>query len=104
MNSSGAVVELVTAEPIAAGQGVQLDQSGGVQVASSLRTMPMIGVALEESPQAGDTIRVLAHGALDPSLVNLQAGKACAVGVDVNGNLARATARFPAPVCASALN
>src|SRR5687768_701378 len=104
MKSSGAVVELVAAAPIAAGQGVQLDQSGLVQVAFLLRTKPMVGVALDDCLHAGDTIRVLAYGVLDSSIVNLRAGKACAVGVDVNGNLTRAIAKAPAPACASALN
>lgn len=87
------LLQLVSATAIGAGVAVQADETGCVQAATTnLRTQRFVGVAVELCAVVGQIIGVQAAGFLDPSIKNLgAAAHACAVGVDVNGNLVRAT-------------
>lgn len=85
------LLQLVANGTISAGVAVQVSQ-GRIQTATTAqRTQKFLGVAVELASSTGQTIGVLATGLLDPAIRNVGAGLACAVGVDVNGNLVRST-------------
>jgi hypothetical protein len=91
---------LVSAAPIGLGIAVRF-ANGQVEAATSrLHAVPFLGVALETALAAGQTIGVQIAGVLDPAIMTLGAGVACAIGVDINGHLVRATD----PACVSAPN
>jgi hypothetical protein len=91
---------LVSSAPIGLGVAV-LVTNGQVEAATprptpgpnfrSLHAVPSLGVALETALAAGQTIAVQVAGVLDPAVKTLGAGVACAVGIDADGNLVRAT-------------
>ena len=62
---------------------------GGVKQSTGARTEDIVGVALEDGV-AGQERYLQFHGWLNPSVANLGAGAACAVGVAADGSPVRA--------------
>lgn len=85
---------------ISKGQALRTTTDGDVIVATTnLRSLPFDCVS-KAGAVNGSLFDIQVAGPLDPGVVNLGAGVACAVGADASGNLVRATD----PTCVSTPN
>lgn len=95
-----AIAPIVASASIARGHALHTSSSGKAEPATSgLRTRIFAGVAKEAASADGIT-KIHTSGPLDRAIKNLGSGVACAVGVDADGHLVRASD----PACVSAPN
>lgn len=84
----GPIVKFSCNGNLVQGKAVHLDS--GAKTSNGSRTRALLGLALEDGNNGQERFVQLA-GVVDPSIAQLGAGIACAVGVDASGNPVRAT-------------